>query len=64
MDTDYGICLGCHTQLIPAYDADPNGDMSATCAKCRAEEAHDFDRWPKAVFDRSGNQRVWPSNHS
>ena len=50
------ICIGCHDELNETIDADPNGDMNATCARCRAEDAHDFDRWPNVRFDRHGNR--------
>ena len=56
MERDCGACLGCGTDLIPAIDGDPNGDMDAVCARCRAEESHDYDRAPKAVFDRGGER--------
>ena len=39
-------------------DDDPNRDENAVCARCRAEEAHDFDVEPNVVFDRSGNMVV------
>lgn len=50
------ICLNCDEELIRSIDDDPNGEMNAVCARCRAEEEHDFDREPDAVFDRYGNQ--------
>lgn len=47
-------CIGCQTELIPFFDADPNGDMNSVCARCRAEEEHDFDKQPGVWFDRAG----------
>lgn len=49
------LCLGCGTEL-GHLDMDPNGDENATCARCRAEEDHDFDAEPDAVFNRAGQQ--------
>ena len=46
-------CLGCGTELS-FIDDDPNGDKNCTCARCRAEEDHDFDREPDVIFDRAG----------
>lgn len=48
-------CLGCGTELNH-LDEDPNGDENCTCAKCRAEEEHDFDREPNVKFDRDGSR--------
>jgi hypothetical protein len=48
-------CLNCQTELNH-LDDDPNGDKNAVCARCRAEEAHDFDREPDARFDRAGRR--------
>jgi hypothetical protein len=53
-------CLGCGCELIRAIDADPNGDMGCTCARCLAEENHDFDRYPGVVFDRRGHRVEQP----
>ena len=39
-----------------ALDLDPNGEGNATCAKCRAEEEHDFDREPDVRFTRAGHR--------
>lgn len=50
-----GDCSGCHTELT-AMDDSPNGDYNASCLRCRAEEAHDFDREPGITFDRSGRR--------
>lgn len=48
-------CLNCGSDLI-RLDADPNGRMNRTCVQCRAEEDHDFDVEPEAVFDRRGER--------
>lgn len=54
-DDDEVRCIGC--QVIMCYlDDDPNGDKNATCARCRAEEEHDFDAEPDAEFSRSGER--------
>ena len=37
-------------------DKDPNGDANCVCARCRAEESHDFDKEPHVKFDRSGKR--------
>ena len=47
------FCISCQVELN-ALDEDPNGEQNATCAKCRAEENHDFDAKPNAQFTRSG----------
>ena len=49
------ICVGCGTEL-DERDDDPNGDKNPVCAKCRAEDSHDFDREPKTKFDRLGRR--------
>lgn len=55
-------CVGCGSELLE-IDKDPNGDENATCKRCLAEEDHDFDQYPAAVFNRSGeridDQPVW-----
>lgn len=56
-----GHCVGCGTELLSHIDADPNGLMNCMCARCRAEEAHDFDAEPGVSFDRSGAQITSPS---
>lgn len=48
-------CIGCGTTLSEVLDSDPNGEMNSVCAKCEAEEAHDFDLEPAVEFDRSGS---------
>ena len=48
-------CINCDQELISAYDDDPNGNKNCVCAKCRAEEEHDFDLEPDVEFDRAGN---------
>ncbi len=52
MEPEY--CIGCTDELIPALDDDPNGEKNATCVRCLAEESWDFDRYPKAKFNRAG----------
>ncbi len=47
-------CISCQVELCH-LDDDPNGDRNPVCARCRAEEDHDFDADPHAKFDRSGN---------
>ncbi len=51
---DYCIICGVDLTVV---DEDPNGEKNCTCAKCRAEENHDFDAEPNAVFSRGG-QRI------
>lgn len=50
-----GDCINCRTELC-CLDDDPNGDRNATCAQCRAQEEHDFDAEPHAVFNRAGER--------
>lgn len=49
------VCVECGVGLLPQFDADPNGSMNPSCARCRAENAHDFDADPDAAFDRAGH---------
>ena len=49
-------CIGCGDRLIDAIDSDPNGEKNATCARCRAEEAHDYDAEPLVIFNRWGER--------
>jgi hypothetical protein len=53
-ETQPFTCLNCLEELC-GLDDDPNGEHNATCAKCRAEEDHDFDAEPDAVFNRDGS---------
>jgi len=46
-------CINCFVELN-CLDEDPNGDKNCVCAKCRAEESHDFDAEPDVKFDRAG----------
>jgi len=46
-------CLNCGTELN-CLDEDPNGDRNVVCAKCRAEDDHDFDAEPDVRFGRDG----------
>lgn len=48
-------CIICGV-LLNALDDDPNGDKNCVCAKCRAEEKHDYDAEPKAQYDRAGRR--------
>lgn len=49
-------CVACGCELLELIDDDPNGDRNPKCARCRAEEAHDFDVEPQAVFNRQGSR--------
>jgi hypothetical protein len=51
-EIDY--CISCGIELIDELDSDPNGDKNCVCARCRAEEDHDFDAEPNVRFDRCG----------
>lgn len=53
-NVDTRLCLSCSDELC-ALDDDPNGDSNATCARCRAEEDHDFDAEPDVKFNRDGS---------
>ena len=53
---DIEYCISCGTVLLPLLDDDPNGAKNAICARCTAEEDYNFDRYPRAVFDRSGRE--------
>lgn len=55
MNQERGYCLSCPEELCHLDDS-PNGARNATCARCRAEESHDFDREPQAIFSRSGER--------
>ena len=46
-------CIGCLVELNH-LDEDPDGGTHCVCAKCRAEEAHDFDKYPDTRFNRAG----------
>jgi hypothetical protein len=50
----YGLCLDCQCQL-GEMDDDPNGEHNTSCARCRAEQDHDFDLEPDVWFDRYGH---------
>jgi hypothetical protein len=49
------LCVECGTEMLE-IDKDPNGDVNATCKRCVAEEDHDFDDDPHAVFNRNGER--------
>ena len=51
----FPTCISCGDYL-DARDEDPNGDMGCTCKRCEAQEAHDYDQEPDAVFDRRGER--------
>ena len=54
--SDAGLCVNCGVELSYC-DTDLHGDFSnAECAKCRAEESHDFDAEPQARFSRCGTR--------
>ena len=48
-------CINCGVKL-EEFDRNSNGDNNCVCAKCRAEENHDFDAFPGVAFDRQGNR--------
>ena len=48
-------CINCGVKLGEC-DKDSNGDDNCICVKCRAEEQHDFYKFPGAVFDRQGRR--------
>jgi uncharacterized protein YjiS (DUF1127 family) len=54
MKSEYGNCMTCQVEL-GHVDEDPNGDIGTKCARCLAEEEHDFDVLRDAEYDRSGN---------
>lgn len=53
------LCVGCGDELLE-IDKDPNGDKNATCKRCLAEEDHDYDLDPHAVFNRIGERTDTP----
>jgi len=54
--TDDGLCINCGIELSYC-DTDLHGDYSfVECARCRVEEAHDFDSEPHARFSRRGTR--------
>ena len=53
------LCMHCMTDLNE-IDREPNGEMPCVCARCLAEEAHDFSKEPRARFDRAG-RRIKPT---
>ena len=55
MSNERGNCINCGEELCN-LDDDPNGDRNATCARCKAQDEHDFDAEPGAVFSRSGER--------
>jgi len=48
-------CIICGEELF-CVDDDPNGDKNCKCCRCVAEEDHDYDLEPEAIFDRYGNR--------
>lgn len=50
-------CINCGVKL-GWLDRDPNGDKDCVCAKCKAEDRHDFDAEPNAEYDRAGRRIV------
>ncbi|MBI6883123.1 hypothetical protein [Pseudomonas putida] len=48
-------CVTCDVELCIA-DRDPDGTKNAECLRCIAEQNHDFDREPNAVFSRMGER--------
>lgn len=55
MTNPRGHCISCNKELT-AIDDDPNGAFNSTCRRCEAEEAHDFDAEPDAVFSDLGER--------
>lgn len=55
-DNEDGHCFVCQTELFAYLDNDPNGDPNGKCARCVAEEEHDYDNDPYALFDRKGER--------
>jgi hypothetical protein len=53
--TNQSTCMSCPEELL-AVDEDANGTKNSTCRRCRAEEDHDFDAEPNAVFNRMGER--------
>jgi len=51
-----GHCLHCGDKLS-CIDDDPNGDGNAVCARCSAEEEHDYDIEPGVEFERDGRRK-------
>lgn len=56
-------CISCLTELNH-LDNDLNGKKDCVCARCKAEQAHDFDKEPNVKFDRAGNRikrtrKIW-----
>jgi len=54
-------CIGCGIDLS-CIDDDPNGDQNCVCARCRAEQEHNFNEDPRAVFSRSGSREPDPND--
>jgi hypothetical protein len=48
-------CISCGAELT-IIDDDLNGRKNCTCVRCRAEEKHDFDADPWALFNRCGER--------
>lgn len=57
------FCISCLSELN-YLDDDPNGEHNAVCAKCRAEENHDFDTEPDVLFLRNGKRLNITQNQS
>jgi hypothetical protein len=49
-------CPCCLRDIEPALDADLDGSTQPVCIQCRSEQEHDFDREPKARFNRAGRR--------
>lgn len=48
-------CLECGVPLS-AIDNDPNEGKNTICARCHAQNCHDFDAEPQARYDRRGRR--------
>lgn len=55
MPNERGECIECGNELT-AIDDDPNRTCGVTCARCLAEQNHDFDAEPGVEFTRSGKR--------
>jgi len=50
-----GVCIQCGESLS-YIDDDLNGEWNSDCVRCRAEDDHDYDIEPLAVYDRCGRR--------
>lgn len=59
MTESQASCIECGTELT-VVDQDPNRTCGGVCARCVAEQSHDFDAEPDAVFTRAGTRMPTP----